>query len=67
MYRLIISPKAKNQLKSVKQIYQKAIKLALEDIKDDPMLGKPLTRELKGKYSYKVGIYRIIYKKKRNR
>ncbi len=62
MYRLIISPKAQKQLKSIKQNHQLAVKLAIEDIKEHPTLGKSLTRELTGKFSYRVGIYRIIYK-----
>jgi len=35
--------------------------LAIEEIKEDPFTGKPLLRELFGKYSLKVGPYRIIY------
>ena len=62
MYRLIISPQAQKQLKTIKIAYQHAVKLALEDIKEDPTLGKPLLRELAERLSYRVGIYRIIYK-----
>jgi len=62
MYRLIISPQAFKQLKSIKRTHKQAIKLALEDIKEDPKIGKQLTRELTGKFSYRVGMYRIIYK-----
>jgi len=51
MFRISISPEAKSQLKSIKKRHQNAIKI-----------GKPLGRELTGKYSYRVGIYRIIYK-----
>ena len=62
MYRLIISPKALKQLKNIKQVHQSPVKLALEDIKEDPTIGKQLTRELIGRFSYRVGVYRIIYK-----
>lgn len=62
MYRIIISPRAKNQLKSIKKIHKNALESVIEDLKDDPFLGKPLGRELAGKYSYKVGVYRIIYR-----
>ena len=44
------------------KLSQKAIILALTEIKDDPFLGKPLTRELSGRFSFRVGIYRIVYK-----
>lgn len=62
MYRLVISPQAQKQLKNIKQNNQQAVKLALEDIRDNPTIGKPLTRELIDRFSYRVGIYRIIYK-----
>lgn len=62
MYRIIISPKAKNQLNSIKKIHKNALESVIEDFKEDPFLGKPLERELTGKYSYKVGVYRIIYR-----
>lgn len=62
MYHLIISPKAQKQLKNIKLSHQLAVKLALEDIKEDPTIGKPLTRELMNWHSYRVAIYRIIYK-----
>lgn len=62
MYRISVSPKAKNQLKSIKKSHQNALALIIEDLKENPFLGKPLTRELTGKYSYRVGVFRIIYK-----
>ncbi len=62
MYRLIISPQARKELKRIKKAHQLAINLVLQDIKETPSVGKPLTRELTGKFSYRVGVYRIIYK-----
>ncbi len=62
MYRIIISPQAKKELKIIRKVYRKGLAEAIESIKDDPQLGKPLARELRGKLSYRVGIYRIIYK-----
>lgn len=62
MYRLVISPQAQKELKIIKKAYRQAIKLALEEVRDDPLLGKPLGRELAGRFSYKLGVYRIIYK-----
>lgn len=62
MYKLIISAEAKRELKKMKWVYQEAIVAALEEIRHDPYVGKPLMRELLGKYSYRVGMYRIIYK-----
>ena len=62
MYKLRISAKAGRQIKQIKRSKQTAIILALTEIKEDPLLGKPLTREFTGKFSYRVGVYRIIYK-----
>jgi mRNA interferase RelE/StbE len=62
MHKLIISPRGKNQLKKIKLLYKISIGSIIDDLKNDPFLGKPLGRELKGRYSYKVGVYRIIYR-----
>lgn len=62
MYKLIISPQVQKELKRIKKTHQIAINLVLQDIKETPLIGKPLTRELTGKFSYRVGVYRIIYK-----
>jgi len=66
MYKLKLSVKAKAQLKKISKVYyQEAISTALLDIKEDPFVGKLLTRELTGRFSYKVGMYRIVYKVKK--
>lgn len=62
MYRIIISPEAKSQLKSIKLIHKDALESVIEDLKENPFLGKPLGRELTGKYSCRVGVFRIIYR-----
>ena len=63
MYKLEITETAKIQLKRIKKTYeQNAINNAFSEIKEDPFIGKPLSRELTGKFSYRVGRYRIIYK-----
>ena len=62
MYKLIIAPQAQRELKKIPKRYQQAIRLILRELQDDPSIGKPLRRELKGKFSIKIGIYRIIYK-----
>jgi len=62
MYKLRISSRAENEIKKISYPHQKAIILALAEIKEEPFLGKPLTRELTGKFSFRVGVYRIIYK-----
>lgn len=61
MYRLIIAPSAKRGLKKSKKLYQEAINSVLLELRDEPYAGKPLTKELAGKFSFRVGSYRIIY------
>lgn len=62
MYRLIIAPSAKKQLKKLKKIYQEAINSAVLEIKEDPQLSKPLSRELTGRFTFHISVYRIIFK-----
>ena len=62
MYKLIISPKAQRELKKISKLHRLSIGRIIEEIKADPSFGKPLSRELTRRYSYRVDIYRIIYK-----
>lgn len=62
MYRITIAPSAKKQLKKIKKIYQEGINSALQAIKEDPQLSKPLSQELTGKFTFHISVYRIIYK-----
>jgi len=62
MFKVEITSGAKKELKRISRLHKQAIALAIEEIRDDPTIGKPLTRELTGRYSYRVGVYRIIYK-----
>ena len=34
---------------------------ALDDLEHDPSQGKPLKGELKGRHSFRIGSYRILY------
>ena len=62
MYKLRISSRAESEIKKISHPHQKAIILAFAEIKEEPFLGKPLTMELTGKFSFRVGVYRIIYR-----
>lgn len=62
MYRLVLTARAKNQLKTFKKSHQQAIALVIEELKEDSFLGKSLIRELIGRFSLRVGVYRLIYK-----
>lgn len=62
MYRLVVAPRARKGLKEIKGIHQEAVDIALEELREFPLAGKVLGRELTGKFSLRVGVYRIIYK-----
>lgn len=61
MFKLLISIRAANAAKKLPYYVQDAVTLAMEEIVDDPFLGKPLSRELSDKLSFRVGVYRIVY------
>lgn len=61
MFKLIVASPAKKFIKTLSKSHQRAILLSLDDLKEDPSIGKLLSKELSGKMSYKVGSYRIIY------
>ena len=62
MFKLKITSQAKSQLKQISKKHHKiAISNALDEIRENPFLGKPLSRDLTGRFSYKVGVYRILY------
>lgn len=62
MYKIIIAKNVRKDIFLLKKRYQVAFVNTLKELKVDPKLGKPLTRELVGKYSIKIGAYRLIYK-----
>ena len=62
MFEVRISTKAQKQIKRIKKAQQITLIEILEEIREDPLLGKPLSRELTGRFSYKISVYRIIYK-----
>jgi mRNA interferase RelE/StbE len=61
MYKLLVTAKAKREIKALTTPHRQALVKSLQELRDDPHLGKPLVRELTGLYSYRVGVYRIIY------
>lgn len=62
MYKLHISQKAAKEIKKITKDHRKILIAGLEEIQENPMLGKPLKRELTGRFSYRIGVYRIIYR-----
>lgn len=63
MFKLLFTAKSKKQLKLIsRQHHIQSLKAIFDDIKENPLIGKPLEDKLKHKYSYRVSVYRIIYK-----
>lgn len=70
MYKIVFTKNAQKEYtylynKTNKAIFKK-VRAALESLAKDPHQGKPLKLTMKGKYSYRVGMYRIIYSIKHN-
>lgn len=62
MYQIIIAPKALKKLQKISRLHQKeAFTEILNEIKEDPFVGKPLQEELTNRYAYKTGSFRILY------
>lgn len=61
MYKVRLTAKAKKQLKKLSIQERFSLGEIIENIKDNPLVGKSLGRELTGKYSYRIGAYRVIY------
>lgn len=62
MFRVRLTGRAKKELQDITRRHKKVLAEILDDLKDEPYLGKQLTRELSGKFSYRAGAFRIIYK-----
>ena len=63
-YKLELSNQAERVIRRMAErepaLYQR-VASALDDLRRDPHQGKPLKGELRGRYSYRVGSYRIVY------
>lgn len=62
MYKVRISTRAAKQIKKLPERIQDAVIESFRELKDDPYLGKKLSRELSNRFSYRINIYRIVYK-----
>lgn len=61
MFSIQVTAKAKRELKNLSKLDRLQVGEIIEDLKGDPLMGKPLSRELIRKFSYRVGVYRVIY------
>ncbi len=62
MFKVKLTEKAKKELKQISRRHQLALGQIFDELKEYPLLGKPLGRGLKGRFSYRINVYRIVYK-----
>ena len=61
-YKLRIPPIVEKAIVHLPPNLKKKIRSALEEIRENPYMGKTLRDELKGLWSYRVSRYRIVYR-----
>ncbi|MCX5749013.1 MAG: type II toxin-antitoxin system mRNA interferase toxin, RelE/StbE family [Candidatus Saganbacteria bacterium] len=65
-YCLVIPKKVQKEIGRIDKKYKGKILLALKILEEEPYTGKKLEGEYKGKWSYRVWPYRIIYEIHKN-
>ncbi len=61
MPRVRVSRRAERDLQRIERAYLTAVAEALRRLADEPLAGKPLTGDLAGLRSLRVGMYRVVY------
>jgi len=62
MYRILYTREAKSVIDALPAKKKRQIKDATERIAGNPEIGKRLAHELQGLWSYRSGVYRILYR-----
>ena len=61
-YRLQYSKTSRKQIKSLHLVIKPIIKNHIEELKENPYLGKALEKDLSGYHSLRTRKFRVIYK-----
>lgn len=61
-YQLAFTEEAAERIRKLDKAVRGRVQKALDRLCEHPDLGKPLTGMLSGRWSYRVGDYRILYK-----
>lgn len=61
-YRIIYSETSRDQIRSLQPQIKPIVKSHIQNLKENPYLGKALERELSGYYSLSMRRFRVIYK-----
>lgn len=62
MHEVLYTDEARKRIQRYDRKLRNRIKEAIEKLAFNPLIGKALTRELKGRWSYRVSDLRIIYR-----
>lgn len=65
-FKILLSPKSNDFLEKLDKIDNERIKKKLKSLSKYPELGKPLAGKLKGLWSLRIGIFRVIYQIRQN-
>jgi len=63
-YRLELTGQAEKALRQIAErepVLYARVAQALDELEQDPFQGKPLKGQLRGRYSYRIGSYRVLY------
>jgi len=61
-WKIVYSQSSREQARGLNPAIRPIVKRRIEEIRENPFLGKPLERELAGYHSYRARRFRIIYK-----
>jgi mRNA interferase RelE/StbE len=61
-FRLVYSETCRKQISSLSPQIKPVIKSRIEEIAENPLIGKLLERELSGYLSLRINRYRVVYK-----
>jgi mRNA interferase RelE/StbE len=61
MYKVKLTVKAVRELKKLSKENKLSIGEIIEELRENPLIGKLLDRELIRRFSYRIGVYRLIY------
>lgn len=66
MWMVRLSRQASKFIEAISGKHREQLESGLSVLAEDPFSGKPLKGDLKGYWSFRVGIYRMIYTIQRN-
>jgi mRNA interferase RelE/StbE len=62
IWKVEYSQTSREHARSLEPSIKPIVKKRIEQIRENPFIGKPLERELSGYYSYRVKRFRILFK-----